>query len=166
MTANTMDMTPHAAGEDEKSGRRSFITSATAGTLAVYAAATGGLSILFMRPRVTYGPPFRVPIGKMADYVAGSQTVMAEAKMVIRRVGNRIAAISTVCTHLGCTVNPVDTGFDCPCHGSTYDDQGEVTGGPAPAPLAWYRVSQLPSGELIVDKHDEVPADTFLEVQS
>ncbi|WP_203924897.1 QcrA and Rieske domain-containing protein [Rugosimonospora africana] len=27
-------------------------------------------------------------------------------------------------------------GFQCPCHGATYDSSGRVTGGPATGPLA------------------------------
>ncbi len=146
--------------------RRGFLGKVTGLSVAVAAAATGALSFLFLRPRVTYGPPSRLNIGKPEEYVSGSQTTLAEAKLVIRREGKRVAAISTVCTHLGCTVNPSETGFDCPCHGSTYDQSGTVTGGPAPAPLAWYQVSQLPNGELVVDKHAEVAPETYLDLKA
>src|SRR5665647_1704305 len=46
-------------------------------------------------------------------------------------------AFSAICTHKGCTVAGVTNGtIICPCHGSTYDAAtGQVTGGPAPAPL-------------------------------
>lgn len=154
------------SGADEKPSRRGFLTLLTGAVVALSAAVTGGLSFLFMRPRVTYGPPSRVPIGKPELYTSGNQVSLQESKIVIRRRGDKIAAISTICTHLGCTVNPSDTGFDCPCHGSTYDEQGTVTGGPAPAALAWYRVKQTPSGELVVDKHEVVPADTYLEIKA
>jgi cytochrome b6-f complex iron-sulfur subunit len=146
--------------------RRSFVNLVGGAALAVYAAASGALALLFLRPRVTYGPPARLPVGRPADFASGTQVVLPEARLCIRRQGDRLAAISTVCTHLGCTVNPTETGFDCPCHGSSYDERGEVTGGPAPRALAWYRVTQAPSGELVVDKRDQVPADTFLEVRS
>ncbi len=41
------------------------------------------------------------------------------------------------CTHLGCTFpwNPHDNQFQCPCHGSRYDDEGRIVRGPAPLPL-------------------------------
>jgi cytochrome b6-f complex iron-sulfur subunit len=149
----------------ENPERRRFFSWFTGSALAVAAASTAVMSFFFLKPRVTYGPPSRVPIGKPDAYTTGNQTVLPEHKLVIRRQGDRIAAISTVCTHLGCTVNPSDTGFDCPCHGSTYDDRGEVTGGPAPAALSWFQVTQLPNGELVVDKHEVVAADTFLEVK-
>lgn len=157
---------PHSEAAPDTTTRRSFLTLASGSAIAVAAVATGAASGLFLRPRVTYGPPARVPIGRPENFASGSQVVFPEAKICVRRAGNKIAAISTVCTHLGCTVNPVETGFDCPCHGSTYDEKGEVTGGPAPKALAWYRVTQAPNGELVVDKHEVVEADTFLELQS
>ncbi len=41
------------------------------------------------------------------------------------------------CTHLGCTFpwNGVDHQFQCPCHGSRYDEMGSVVRGPANQPL-------------------------------
>jgi cytochrome b6-f complex iron-sulfur subunit len=46
--------------------------------------------------------------------------------------------ISAKCTHLGCTVewNPEENIFACPCHGSRFDANGQVTNGPAGEPLA------------------------------
>jgi cytochrome b6-f complex iron-sulfur subunit len=151
---------------ENKSSRRGFLTLISSAAVALVGAAAAGLGIPYLRPRVTYGPPSRVPIGTPDLFASGTQVAFPEAKIVVRRLGNRVAAISTVCTHLGCTVNPSDTGFDCPCHGSTYDDRGSVTGGPAPEPLSWFRVTQTPSGELIVDKHEIVPAETFLELKA
>lgn len=153
-------------GAPEEKGRRQFLTLVTGGALAACGAAAAAGSLVFLKPRVTYGPPSRLAVGRPDAYTSGGQVVMPEAKLVIRRQGNRFAAISTVCTHLGCTVNPSETGFDCPCHGSQYDERGDVIGGPAPKSLAWYRLTLAPNGELVVDKHDVVEPDTFLEVQS
>lgn len=56
--------------------------------------------------------------------------------LVSRSQGNSFTAVDAVCTHQSCTI----TGFDgsiyvCPCHGSRYDHNGRVVGGPAPASL-------------------------------
>lgn len=47
-------------------------------------------------------------------------------------------AISSICTHFGCTVkwNAESNKFNCPCHGSQYDSQGRVVHGPAKRSLA------------------------------
>eukprot|EP00246_Nothoceros_aenigmaticus_P013982 TRINITY_DN5119_c0_g1_i1.p1 TRINITY_DN5119_c0_g1~~TRINITY_DN5119_c0_g1_i1.p1 ORF type:complete len:231 (-),score=16.42 TRINITY_DN5119_c0_g1_i1:292-984(-) len=46
--------------------------------------------------------------------------------------------INAVCTHLGCVVpwNAAENKFICPCHGSQYNNQGQVVRGPAPLSLA------------------------------
>ncbi len=76
----------------------------------------------------------------------------------------RLAAISTTCTHLGCIVSVSETGFACPCHGSRYDQDGNVTGGPAPRALPWYQVTLAPNGEIEVDKDTEIEAGNYLRV--
>ena len=93
------------------------------------------------------------------------------------REGNTFHAISAVCTHLGCTVraeslsNPQTTDADgaalrlthrflCPCHGSVYQGDGTNVSGPAPRPLAWYRLLLAPDdGQLVIDLADEVGRD-------
>ena len=60
-------------------------------------------------------------------------------------------ALITVCTHLGCNVKHTASGFECPCHGSQYDANGQVVRGPAPRPLSWYSISLSPRDELVVD---------------
>lgn len=63
-----------------------------------------------------------------------AQGLSKETYLVIE-TGPAIAAygLSAVCTHLGCTVawNSAERRFDCPCHGSRYDDLGRVIRGPA-----------------------------------
>jgi menaquinol-cytochrome c reductase iron-sulfur subunit len=50
--------------------------------------------------------------------------------------------------------------FVCPCHGSKYEGDGTNVSGPAPRPLAWYRLSlATDDGQLVVDLADEVDQD-------
>lgn len=47
-------------------------------------------------------------------------------------------ALKAECTHLGCLADwsKRERKFICPCHGSQYDEQGNVIRGPAPRSLA------------------------------
>ena len=50
---------------------------------------------------------------------------------------NRWVAVSSRCSHLGCSVRwvPASERFICPCHGSVFDLEGVRVAGPAPRPL-------------------------------
>jgi Rieske Fe-S protein len=75
---------------------------------------------------------------KAADIPVGGGKVFDAAKVVVTQPkAGEFKAFSAICTHKGCTVAGVANGtITCPCHGSTYDAAtGQVTGGPAPAPL-------------------------------
>jgi thiosulfate dehydrogenase [quinone] large subunit len=54
---------------------------------------------------------------------------------LLHPTNSTFTAFSAICTHQGCPVQWARGGFQCPCHGATYDANGQVTGGPAPAPL-------------------------------
>ena len=52
---------------------------------------------------------------------------------------NTFSALSATCTHQVCTITGFsNSDFVCPCHGSTFDSNGRVVSGPAPAPLHQY----------------------------
>jgi cytochrome b6-f complex iron-sulfur subunit len=106
----------------------------------------------FFWPNVQYGPPSKFVIGKPNLFPDGCKQNIADQKVSIIRHGNTIGAISMVCQHLGCTVAASPTGYDCPCHGSKYDDMGNVTHGPAQIALFWFDITRTPSGDLQVDK--------------
>lgn len=119
---------------------------------------------IFIKPRATYGQPNRFSIGKPEDFPSGTRLALDAQRVCIIREGDKICAISTTCTHLGCIVGPSETGFACPCHGSRFDQDGNVTGGPAPKPLPWFKLSLAPNGELEIDKGTEVAAGTYFNV--
>lgn len=119
-------------------------------------------NLVFIKPRVTYSQPSRLSVGKPDDFPAGTRMALGPERVCVVREENRLAAISTTCTHLGCIVGLSETGFACPCHGSRFDQDGNVTGGPAPKPLPWYQVSVAPNGDLQVDRSTEVPSGTWL----
>ena len=121
-------------------------------------------NLVFIKPRATYGQPTRFAIGKPDDFPPGTRISLDVKRVCNVREGNRMAAISTTCTHLGCIVGISDTGFACPCHGSRFDQDGNVTGGPAPKPLPWFKLSLAPNGELEVDKGQAIEAGSYLAV--
>ncbi|HXZ32072.1 MAG TPA: Rieske (2Fe-2S) protein [Terriglobales bacterium] len=121
-------------------------------------------NFVFIKPRATYGQPNRFSIGKPEEFPSGARISLDTRRVCIVRDGDKVAAISTTCTHLGCIVGVSETGFACPCHGSRFDQDGNVTGGPAPRPLQWYQVSLAPNGELEVDKDNEIEVGTYLKV--
>jgi cytochrome b6-f complex iron-sulfur subunit len=121
-------------------------------------------NFVFIKPRATYGQPMRFSIGKPEDFPPGTRVALEQQRICVVREGNKLAAISTTCTHLGCIIGLSDTGFACPCHGSRFDQDGNVTGGPAPRPLPWFKVSLAPNGEIEVDKDSEIDPGSYLNV--
>ncbi len=78
------------------------------------------------------------PAEELAPGQGGLVNVGGDDVAAYRRPDGSLAAVSAVCTHLGCTVqwNPAETTWDCPCHGSRFDCEGVVLYGPAVADLA------------------------------
>jgi nitrite reductase/ring-hydroxylating ferredoxin subunit len=60
------------------------------------------------------------------------------------------AALSPICTHLGCTVDISGEVLICPCHGSTYDRGGKVLRGPAERALTRYGVTSSEKGVITI----------------
>jgi Rieske Fe-S protein len=77
---------------------------------------------------------------ELADIAPGGGGIVRQdgrQLAVSRDASGEWRAVSAVCTHLGCIVgwNAVDRTWDCPCHGSRFDEAGAVLSGPAVAPL-------------------------------
>ncbi|CAN5797586.1 FAD-dependent oxidoreductase [soil metagenome] len=74
-----------------------------------------------------------LPAGEGALVKIGGRPVAA-----FRDDDGELHAVSARCTHLGCLVawNPAERSWDCPCHGSRFDIDGQVVQGPATEPLA------------------------------
>jgi Rieske Fe-S protein len=70
--------------------------------------------------------------------------------LAVRRLGRELVVVVAVCTHRGCELDPHPDGYDCPCHGSSFDRRGRILAGPAEVALAERR-ARLDDGELAID---------------
>jgi cytochrome b6-f complex iron-sulfur subunit len=131
--------------------RRDFLGLAALWTFlaAMAASVFGMLSLAF--PRAFPEPSQRYKIGFPDDFRVGEVRSPRGRNVFIFHRDEGFCAISAICTHLGCIVKPDPRGFICPCHGSIFDPEGGVVGGPAPTPLRWYALQHAPDGQLVVD---------------
>ena len=141
--------------------RKSFLRKMSL-TLSAIAGLIAGISLL----RQLYPPSFirglRLKIGKLHEYPIDNYTFVDKNNLFVYRDHEGVKAVSAVCTHLGCTLHRSTDGFVCPCHGSVYNNNGQVLSGPAPTDLKWYKVEESPDGNLVVDKNETVnPDDVF-----
>ncbi len=146
------------AADPSKMDRRRFISWVGLGWLSFAAATGGALSILlrYLFPNVVFEPPTSFKAGFPNDYEIGKVDERWKEKYGVwmMRVAEGIYALSTICTHLGCTPNWLGTEnkFKCPCHGSGFYKTGINFEGPAPRPLERYRISLSEDGQILVDK--------------
>lgn len=149
-----------AANEKTGISRRDFLGLASLGT-----AILSGLAVIagifrMSKPNVRYEESTRFKIGKPDNFPVGTVKKLDDRGVFIFSTDDGLHAISSVCTHLGCIVALTETGFQCPCHGSKYNGNGKVIGGPAPRNLAWLEISRHVDGSLVVDTAKEIPAGT------
>ncbi len=137
--------------------RRSFITLLGWAWVAFTAATMGALSTVlrFFFPNVTFEPPLQFKVGVPDQFALGvDERFKNEHRVWIVREEKGFYALSTICTHLGCTPNWLQTEqkFKCPCHGSGFYVTGVNFEGPAPRPLERFRISLADDGQIEVDE--------------
>jgi Rieske Fe-S protein len=69
---------------------------------------------------------------------------------LVRKPGDEVEAFTTICPHLGCSVDCTGTGFLCPCHGGQFDLTGKRViphegSNPAPRDMDRLPVEKVPS---------------------
>jgi Rieske Fe-S protein len=126
--------------------RRAFLKWATHGLGAVFATILGLPALAFLldaRQRPARTGQFKA-VAQLDDLTEGVpyQAVIREVRRdawtlhpndvigrvwLIRRDKDTVDAFTTICPHLGCSVNFVekDKLFICPCHGGTFDIAGQ-----------------------------------------
>ena len=130
--------------------RRDFLKFATTSLLTI--SGLLGLTALlrFLDYQTEPAPKTEFDLGLASDYPPGTQTVISDVPALLTHDQAGFSALSLICTHLGCTVWQDANGLTCPCHGSRYDDKGNVLQGPAKKPLASLRVELTAAGHVIV----------------
>ena len=103
--------------------------------------------------------PFRASVPLSAVPSPGG-VVDLGINVVVARDARGLYAFSAVCPHEGCVVR-ITRGAStiCPCHDSTFDDDGDWTGGPARRPLLNHPV-RVCEGRVYVDRSLGVPLGT------
>lgn len=135
-------------------GRREFIERSLGSVIA--ASALGGCASLITRTVTPIDGALRLALVHFPELTmeGGALKVVpkgASDPVYVLALGNRrFAALSPICTHLGCTVDIEQARLVCPCHGSSYDREGRVLRGPAEYPLARYPVEVTADDVLVI----------------
>ena len=145
---NTQSASQTATDEARRSDRRSFV-----GVLIglIWTMITGTIGIIAARFVATPTPGQKLTstwteIGVVGDMPHGKPTKIevlvqrdsgwarfkASRLVWIVRHDHTATVFSAACPHLGCTIDATADGFVCPCHGSSWNVNGEKLGGPTP----------------------------------
>ena len=155
---NPNPQTPKKVEIISSPGRRQFLSWFSVAWISFIAATSGALSLVlrFMFPNVLFEPKSTFKAGYPDDYEIGVVDERWKEKYGawIVRTPEGLYALSTICTHLGCTPNWLQTEnkFKCPCHGSGFFKTGINFEGPAPRPLERFRIGLADDGQISVDK--------------
>lgn len=138
--------------------RRDFLRQSLVSSLLVFGAQFGAATIAFMWPNLKGGFGAKVNAGKLADILAeiestGLPYYYGQGRFYLIKydgsgkdeefgvdypadgvLSNGLMALYQKCPHLGCRVPICNSSkwFECPCHGSKYNQVGEYKFGPAP----------------------------------
>lgn len=130
--------------------RRDFLKLSTNSLLALAGILGLGGLIRYLSYQFDPTPQTEFDIGPASNYRLHTRTVLAEIPAIIIHDKAGLRAISLACSHLGCTIEERNFGFECPCHSSRYDLNGTVLRGPATANLRALRIEESEDGNLHV----------------
>jgi cytochrome b6-f complex iron-sulfur subunit len=131
--------------------RREFLYYSWTASLALLLAQSGGLLLWFGLPRFRageFGGVFTLS-GDALPTDRGARPVDVPAgKFWLSNSPQGVVALYKVCTHLGCLYAWVDANdrFECPCHGSKFQDTGVYIEGPAPRSLDRFEMTIVTKG--------------------
>ena len=159
--------------------RRDLFRGGLMTSLLIFLAQFGGASIAFLWPQLKGGFGSVIQLGDSVDAIKGQ---IAQARQPYYfgqgrfylinyeelggKGGNSVYAGITAeglmalyqkCAHLGCRVPfcQASQWFECPCHGSKYNEAGEYKFGPAPQGLWRFKVT-VDGGVVTVDTSTQI----------
>lgn len=161
-------MADAAIGADASSGgisRREFLYYIWGASIALYLAQFAGLLVWFLIPKFRegeFGGKFLLPVTSIPE-VNATPNNFPDGRFWLSNLNSNepselfalasdedqpivgVVAIYKVCTHLGCIYawTPVNSRFECPCHGSKYRLDGRRIESPAPRTLDRFQLEFL-----------------------
>jgi cytochrome b6-f complex iron-sulfur subunit len=130
--------------------RRDFLKLASQSLLAVGGLLGLGMLARFLSFQTEPASPSTYDLGPASDYPPGSRTIVPGASAVLLHTESGFVALSLICPHLGCTLNPEQGGYACPCHGSRFNAVGSRISGPASQPMKPLPVEETAGGKLVL----------------
>jgi len=133
------------------------------GALAFVTVAFGAMFQDFFGPKVLKEPKKVWRVGRLEDFAVPGKVDESFKRTPDGGAGfwivnlqpdqDKLVALSTICTHLGCIPNWLqgDQKFKCPCHGSGYYITGVNFEGPTPRPLERHAITRDAEGYIVVD---------------
>jgi cytochrome b6-f complex iron-sulfur subunit len=144
--------------------RRDFLGLASMGAAVISLLVVVAGVFRMTKANVYYEDSKKFKVGKPEEFPIGAVKKLDDRNVFIFANSDGLHAISSVCTHLGCIIATTEWGFQCPCHGSQFDRNGKVIGGPAPRSLPWLEVSRHVDGNIVVDAGKEIRSGTKFKI--
>lgn len=173
------DLSPFVPPDPEAVGvaRRQFFNRSIIAFFILGLSGFGAACLAFMWPQPKGGFGSKIKVGKISDIknaISGGKGFyyLPEGRMwlteypnaavdkakqvykppVMNSLAEGVAVLYQKCPHLGCRVPSCQTSqwFECPCHGSQFNQAGEKKGGPAPRGMDRFATT-VSGGELTVD---------------
>ena len=169
-TPGARPATPRPPAKKPQVSRRSFLRTAWLGALGASVAGFGAGTVYFLWPNLSEGFGSKIRAGDKAKIDADIKANKGYAYVpegrfyLVPYTGNAAdtiykgvteggyMALYQRCVHLGCRVPWCATSqwWECPCHGSKYNQVGEYKEGPAPRGLDRFAIT-VQGGQIVVD---------------
>jgi cytochrome b6-f complex iron-sulfur subunit len=157
-----------AAAVETKAGasRRDYLKTAWKALGLVAGAEFATVLVAYLWPRAKGESDQRaatIEAGPVAEFTPASVTAFPKGRFyLVRLADGGFLALSSRCSHLGCSVpwNEKTQTFPCPCHASVFDMTGNVDSPPAPRALDLFPV-RIEGGVVKVDTRNRVQRQRF-----